>query len=211
MHTSYCISLHYFTQIETQMQFNCKSYFFHYSFYFKSCLFWINSLMLGWSKNTHILFRDVPVCTKGCCMLLSHSLTHTHTHAHTHTNTHAPTHTHTHTLSLSLSLSPIKSLLPAHGRHSPLTGHVLLVVVHALSQLQDTVREILINVLTPHIWRVFRHRQGEENCKTDTSDHSWTLLNYFLWMDEGWRTNTLLAPDKCTSKNDHICYNLCVK
>lgn len=64
-------------------------------------------------------------------------------------------------------------LSPAHGCHSPLAGHVLLVVVHALPQLQDTIREVLIDVLTPHIcseiW-VPRHDQEEEGCRTDTED-----------------------------------------
>lgn len=44
-----------------------------------------------------------------------------------------------------------QSLSPAHGGHSLLAGHILLIVVHALSQLQETVRKVFIDVFTPHI------------------------------------------------------------
>lgn len=44
-----------------------------------------------------------------------------------------------------------QSLSPAHGCHSLLAGHILLVVVHALSQLQETVRKVFVDVFTPHV------------------------------------------------------------
>lgn len=51
--------------------------------------------------------------------------------------------------------------MAAHGCHSPLTGHVLLIVVHALSQHQDTIRKVLIHVLTLHIC-ISWLQQGQE-------------------------------------------------
>lgn len=59
---------------------------------------------------------------------------------------------------------------PAHGRHSTLTGHILLIVVHALSKLQDTIWEVLVNLLTIHICWVSWRREGQGHCKVDTGD-----------------------------------------
>ena len=65
--------------------------------------------------------------------------------------------------------SPLPIGLPAHRLHPPFAGDVLLVVVHALPQLQDAVREVLVDLLTPHIGGVDCHSDGAQgHYKADT-------------------------------------------
>lgn len=105
----------------------------------------------------------------------------------------------THSLTHSLILSP------AHGCHSPLTSHVLLIVVHALSQLQDTSRKVLIDVLTLHICRVSWHRQGEEHCKTD----KWLLM--YSWAFQNCHDPSVMEksafPDICRRNINRIWFS----
>lgn len=51
----------------------------------------------------------------------------------------------------------------ADGGHTPLAGDVLLVVVHALPQLQHTVREVFIDVFTPRIHGLSALRQAQKH------------------------------------------------
>lgn len=73
---------------------------------------------------------------------------------------------------------------PAHGCHSLLAGHILLVVVHALSQLQETVRKVFVDVFTPHICicGVLWHHQREECCETRHIVLSVWFSKYFCWL-----------------------------
>lgn len=51
----------------------------------------------------------------------------------------------------------------ADGGHAPLAGVVLLVVVHALAQLQHTVREVFVDVLTPRVHGLSALRQAQKH------------------------------------------------
>lgn len=50
----------------------------------------------------------------------------------------------------------------ADSRHAPLAGDILLVVVHALPQLQNTVREVFIDVFTLRIHGLSTSHQAQK-------------------------------------------------
>jgi len=112
-------------------------------------------------------------------------------------------------------LLEIMFLLPAHSCHSPLAGHVLLVVVHAVSQIQHTLRKVFINVIAPHICGVSRHYKEQEYCNTETGDRlSWPNSSLLALCDA--QVRQLENATKNTHTESllkwvtHLCYFSCL-